>query len=201
MAASNDKSKNAYNKMADGYDFSPEGRFTRKFQNRLISNIIFRENQNILDVACGTGSLLTSLHKQKPINGFGIGIADQMIKNAAVNNPTMEFHVSGCETIPFQNETMDIITVCVAYHHFPDVAAFAKEAKRVLKTRGKIYIAEIYLPAILRIICNPFVPLSNSGDVKFYSPKEIIRNFKKLGFEKPEVKITGHIQIVSMQKL
>ena len=149
MAASNDKSKNAYNKMADGYDFSPEGRFTRKFQNRLISNIIFRENQNILDVACGTGSLLTSLHKQKPINGFGIDVADQMIKNAVVNNPTMEFHVSGCETIPFQKETMDIITVCAAYHHFPDVAAFAKEAKRVLKTRGKIYIAEIYLPAIL----------------------------------------------------
>jgi len=197
----NKKSKDAYNKMADGYDNSPEGKFTEKFKTLLLSAVTLRENYNVLDVACGNGSLLAAMRKNESINGFGVDIAEQMIKNAAVRNPGMVFHSSGCEAIPFENNSMDAITVCAAYHHFPDTDAFAKEAKRLLKQGGKIYIADIYLPPVLRIVCNPFVPLSSSGDVKFYSPDGIINNFKKHGFEKTDLKITGYIQVVTLQKI
>jgi ubiquinone/menaquinone biosynthesis C-methylase UbiE len=112
----------------------------------------------------------------------------------------MEFHASGCDAIPFQDKTMDIITVCAAYHHFPDVEKFSAEAKRLLKPNGMIYIAEIYLPAFWRIVLNPFVPLSKAGDVKFYSPKKIIKNFEKFGFVKTDIKIYESIQIVSIKK-
>ena len=195
----NDKSKAAYNQIADDYDSTFDGQFTRKFKNLLIANITLRENCNVLDVACGNGSFLAALNRLKPINGFGIDIADRMIKNAADSNPGMEFRVSGCEALPFQAETMDVITVCAAYHHFPDVAAFAREAKRVLRPKGQLYIADVYLPAVLRWIFNPFVPLSKAGDVRFYSPKKIAANFRRFGFEETDVKITGHIQLVSMK--
>ena len=148
----NKKSKDAYNKMADGYDNSPEGKFTEKFKTLLLSAVTLRENYNVLDVACGNGSLLAAMGKKESINGFGVDIAEQMIKNAAAKNPNMVFHSSGCEAIPFENNLMDVITVCAAYHHFPDTAAFAKEAKRLLKQGGKIYIADIYLPSVLRVI-------------------------------------------------
>ena len=36
--------------------------------------------------------------------------------------------------IPFDDGLFDLITVCAAYHHFPDVRAFAAEAFRLLKT-------------------------------------------------------------------
>jgi SAM-dependent methyltransferase len=93
---------------------------------------------------------------------------------------------------------MDIITVCAAYHHFPDTAAFAHESKRVLKLNGRVYIAEIYLPFPLRLFLNPFVPLSSEGDAKFYSPEMICRNFEQCGFKRESVKISGNVQIVSM---
>ena len=201
MSDFNNKSKTAYNKKADDYDNTRDGQFTQKFKRLLVENIVLTDYSNVLDVACGNGSLLSLLNKQKHINGYGVDISDQMIKNAAVKNPGMEFHVSGCESMPFGNEMMDLITVSAAYHHFPDVTAFAKESKRILKPKGKIYIAEIYLPSFWRLIFNPFVPLSKEGDVKFYSPNEIVNNFKQFGFEKVNVQIIDNIQIVSMKKL
>ena len=195
----NDKSKAAYNKIADDYDNSPEGRFTYKFKCLLMENVELEENINLLDIACGNGSLLTMLNKQKKLNGFGIDISDQMIENAIRNNPTMEFRVAGCEAIPFGDDTMDIITVCAAYHHFPDVKAFAREAKRLLKKEGLIYIAEIHMNALFRFICNPFVPLSKAGDVRFYSPIQISNNFCQLGFKKIDVTLSNGVQIISMQ--
>ena len=201
MADFNAKSKAAYNKKADNYDNTHDGKFTRKFKQLLVSEVALRENATVLDVACGIGSLLTALNNKTPINGFGIDIADRMIKNAAANNPNMEFSVSGCESIPFGECSMDVITVCAAYHHFPDTAGLAKEAMRVLRPSGTIYIADVYLPSLLRFFFNPFVPLSGAGDVKFYSPKEIAGNFEQYGFETVKTKIFGHVQIVVVQKL
>ena len=196
-----EKSRTAYNKKADGYTDSREGRFTGGFQRLLIPEMKLAENQNVLDVACGNGSLLAAMNRIKPINGFGIDISERMIENAASDNPKMEFHVAMCDSMPFGDGSIDVMTVCAAYHHFPDTAAFAKEAKRVLKQDGRIYIAEIYLSLLLRLIINPFVPLSKDGDVKFYSPKMICQNFECLGFRRESVRITGRVQIVALQKI
>jgi ubiquinone/menaquinone biosynthesis C-methylase UbiE len=200
MKMNNNKSIAAYNKIADYYDESADGRFTRRFKEILLSAIILNDGYNVLDVACGNGSLLASMRKMKQIKGYGIDVSDQMIKNAIIRNPDMEFHVAGCETIPFADESMNLITVCAAFHHFPDTGAFAKEAGRLLKPNGMLYIAEINLPAFIRLLINPFVPLSRAGDVKFYSPKEINSIFKQYGFEQTNILTDKHIQIISMVK-
>ena len=195
-----EKSRAAYNRKADGYDHSREGQFTRGFQRLLMAEMTWKAHQSVLDVACGNGSFLASMNRRKPIRGFGIDIAERMIELAAAGNPGMVFRVAGCEAIPFPDESMDIITVSAAYHHFPDTAAFASEARRVLKPKGMVYIAEIYLPAIIRFMVNPFVPLLKDGDVRFYSPGEIAGTLRWAGFEEAMVKISGQIQIVSMGK-
>ena len=200
MSNFNEKSRLSYNQKADNYDNSPEGRFTFKFRRFLLSSISVPANTNVLDVACSTGSFLSALNQKTPIKGFGIDISDRMVDNARALNPGMEFRVSGCELIPFDDNFMDIITVCAAYHHFPNPPAFAKEAKRVLKPGGSVYIADIYLPFIIRTLVNPFVPLSSAGDVKFYSPKEITQHFERFGFATKDIKISGYIQIISVQK-
>jgi len=200
MKNANEKSIAAYNRKAHKYESTPEGQFTRKFRELLLSKVILQENNNVLDVACGNSALLAAINKQIPINGFGIDIADQMIIGATAGNPDMEFYTAGCEDIPFADNSMDVITVSVAYHHFPDMTAFAKEAERVLKPKGQIFIADVYLPAVLRLILNPFVPLSKAGDIKFYSPKEIVKTLKYAGLEMSDVEIAGHIQLITMHK-
>ena len=201
MSDFNAKSKVAYDKIANDYDNSFDGKFTRKFKRLLVNSINLDESASVLDVACGNGSLLALLRKQKNINGFGVDLSDQMIRNAIASNPDMKFYVAGCEVMPIEDDSMDLVTVSAAYHHFPDVKAFAKEARRVLKANGKIFIAEIYLNPILRFLCNPFVPLSKAGDVKFYSPNQIVTTFSQFGFEKIDVMVSEGVQIVSMKKI
>lgn len=92
------------------------------------------------------------------------------------------------------------MTVCAAFHHFPNPQKFAEEAARVIKNGGDIYIAEVYLPAILRIICNPFVRFSKAGDVKFYSPNEIISIFENNGFVKNDIEFSGKVQLIKMKR-
>jgi ubiquinone/menaquinone biosynthesis C-methylase UbiE len=201
MSNFNERSRTAYNTKAAGYDSSREGQFTNNVHRLLLPMIQLQQNQRVLDVACGTGSFLAAMNTDKPIAGFGIDIAERMIEMASAKNPGMEFRVSGCESIPFPDSSMDIMTVCAAYHHFPDVAAFAREAGRVLKPDGMLYVADMFVPSLFRIVMNPFVPLLfKDGDVRFYSPQQIAANFKRYGFNEINSKTSGNIQIVTMQK-
>ena len=201
MADYSERSRSAYNEKADGYDNSREGQFTRRIHQSLLPLMDWQSDQSILDVACGTGSLLAAMNTRKQIRGFGIDISERMIELAKMRNPGMEFHVAGCEKLPYPDASMDAITVCAAYHHFSDVGAFAKEAWRVLKPGGVIYLADMYVPSLIKILVNPFVPLLfKGGDVRFYSPKEILRNFARHGFSEADVKTTGTLQIVTMRK-
>ena len=149
MANYSEKSRTAYNKKANGYDNSREGQFTNRIHQLLLPMIDWQPGQSVLDVACGTGSLLAAMNDRKQIRGFGIDISERMIEQAMARNPGMAFYISGCDRIPCPNDSMDIITVCAAYHHFPDVAAFAGESARLLKPGGLIYIVDIFVPSFL----------------------------------------------------
>lgn len=200
MKTFEDKSRESYNQKADNYDETPEGIFTLKFKKLLLEEMIVDTNSKILDVACGNATFLKMLSNNHSIKGYGIDISEKMIENAKKSCPDMIFEVSSCEHTSFDNEMFDIVTVCAAYHHFPDPKSFAKEMRRILKPKGVVYIADIYYPLIIRAILNPFVPLSKAGDVKFYSPKEIKRNFEECGFEIFKFKIDGHIQINAFRR-
>jgi len=201
MKTFKDKSRESYNRKADNYDKTFDGKFTVKFKELLLEEITAETNNNILDVACGNATFLKMLSNKYDIKGYGIDISEKMIENAKRRCPDMAFEISSCEHTPFDNQIFDMVTVCAAYHHFPDTKAFAKEVSRILKPKGLLYIAEVYYPFIIRAIFNPFVPLSKAGDVKFYSPKEIQSNFEKYGFEMVNFKREGHIQIIGFRRM
>ncbi len=194
------RSKRSYDKKAKNYDDTFDGKFTRKFKQILLETIIVKNGDTLLDVACGNGAFLKMLDEQKSFKGYGVDISDEMIKEAKKRNPSMDFYVGACETLPFENESVQIMTVCAAFHHFPDVKAFAKEAHRVLMKDGVLYIAELYMPAVLRVICNPFFKFSPAGDVKCYSDKEIADLFKMNNFKVDKIMINGMTQLVILRK-
>jgi len=193
-----EKNIKAYNEKADNYDNTHDGKFTEKFKKLLLESISVSDGDSVLDVGCGNGTLLSRIATQKSIQGFGTDISSQMVKNAASRYPNLEFAVSDCEKIPFGDNSMNVITVCAAYHHFPKVDAFAVEATRLLTNGGSLYIAEIYLPPVIRHIANIFLPFSRDGDVKFYSPNEIAYTFREFNLVRTTIK--GHIQIIHLQK-
>ena len=129
------RSKNSYDKKAEHYDSTFDGKFTVKFKNVMCETVCINSDNTVVDIACGNGRLLNMLAKKHNFYGYGVDISDKMIEQAKKLNKNMEFYVAGCEELPFENEKVDVMTVCAAYHHFPNVEKFAEEAKRVITER------------------------------------------------------------------
>lgn len=190
----------SYDKKADHYDLTYDGKFTVKFKQLLCERAEIDANATVLDVGCENGRLLQNLATKHAFKGFGVDISEKMIAYAKRNNPDMEFFVAKCDELPFENEAIGVMTVCAAFHHFPNAEAFANEAARVIKDGGTLYIADVYLCAFLRKIVNPFIKFSSAGDVKIYAPKEIARLFQARGFALIDQKIDGRIQLLVLKK-
>ena len=188
MNKKTEESRIAYNKIASEYDASREGQYTRFHIMELSNTIDLHEGNVVLDVACGNGTLLRELSKKAKIQANGIDISENMILAAKMRYSDMNFEVKPCYPLEWSNESINIITICCAFHHFDNPQGFVNECKRVLKKNGEVYIAEPNFGAIMRFLANKFwVSISKSGDVKIYSKKELEAIFYNYGFKSVQV--------------
>ncbi|WP_369283098.1 class I SAM-dependent methyltransferase [Oscillibacter sp. GMB15532] len=201
MGKRTERSKKTYNQMAAGYDTSLEGYYTKPHKAELIKQVSIRDGDSVLDVACGNGTLLGTLSKKASIHGFGVDLSEKMIAAARERYPDCTFTVSACVPLPFENESMDVITVSCAFHHFEDPHAFASECMRVLKKNGMIYMAEPFFTPVIRWLANTVVfPFSKSGDVKVYSERELRGIFETAGFRDIRTYTKGTVLFFSAKK-
>lgn len=188
MNKKTEESRIAYNKMASEYDTSREGVYTRFHIKELLNTIHLNDGDIVLDVACGNGTLLQELSKKAKIQANGLDVSENMIHVAKMRYPNMNFTVQPCYPLEWGDESIDVITVCCAFHHFDNPQGFVDECKRVLKKNGAVYIADPYFGAFLRFFANQFwFPVSKSGDVRVYSPKELAAFFDHSGLKAVQV--------------
>ena len=201
MGKKTEQSQKVYNEMAWEYDSAPEGRYTRPHKEEIIKKAALRDGDNILDVACGNGYLLGELSKKARVNAFGVDISENMIAYARERYPACTFVTSPCTPLGFENESMDVITVSCAFHHFETPQVFANECMRVLKKNGKVLIAEPSFSPVVRWLANTVVfPFSKTGDVRVYSQKELQLFFESAGFTDIESYTTGTVLFFSARK-
>jgi len=196
-----EQSKKVYNEMAWKYESAPEGNYTRPHKEEIIKKIVLRDGDKILDVACGNGYLLGELSKKARVSAFGVDISENMVAAARERYPACTFAVGSCIPLRFADESMDVITVSCAFHHFETPQAFANECMRELKKNGKVLIAEPFFSPVVRWLANTVVfPFSKTGDVKVYSQKELQLFFESAGFTDTESYTTGTVLFFSARK-
>ena len=174
------------------------GKMSDRFYRLLLGQVKLFPNANVLDVGCGTGTVLRRMADACEINGYGIDAEKNMVSEAKRKCPDMNIQFSRCENTPFQNQYFDVITSCMAYHHFADRTGFAKEAARILKPGGRLYIADPNFPFVIRKLMNGFFRLIRVAGA-FYKPDEIYRDFAEYGFVPDGFVKSGYAQVVKLK--
>jgi len=129
-----------FNKRAAEFDEGIEGRASQRFYNLLLREVELRPQATVLDVGCGTGALLNRFAATCDIEGFGIDIAEEMLKVAREKCPQMVFHVARCDDMPFGDQGIDVINACMAIPPFRQQGRLRLGGSACAKTwRNAIY--------------------------------------------------------------
>ncbi len=179
-----DDSRKTFDKVAIKYENSCFGRQARKLYDKVAIKIEHFKHGFILDLGCGNGNLLEKLKKYKS-KLYGADISSEMIKYARERlGNYAELIIADSESLPWQDNSFDIIVCTLSFHHYPNPGKSLNEMKRVLRKNGHIIIAEAWLPALFRDIANLFMNtrLNKTGDVRVYSLYEWLKMLRSAGF-------------------
>ncbi len=112
-----------------------------------------RRGQNqlsLLDVGCGTGTLLLHcLHLAPNITKVtGLDMSEDMINIARqklspyMTDHNIDLHNGDAEHLPFADNRFDVVTCCNSFHHYPDKLTALREMRRVLRPGGHIIVID-----------------------------------------------------------
>lgn len=96
-----------------------------------------------VDVGCSTGFVISKIAKEPVKKIIGIDPSKESIESARLNNPNVQFFISGADMLPIEDGSADVVTMFDVIEHVPkntEREVFA-EVKRVLKKNGKLLIS------------------------------------------------------------
>jgi ubiquinone/menaquinone biosynthesis C-methylase UbiE len=97
----------------------------------------------VLDIGCGTGRLLAAARAQWPEAKFaGVDPAPQMIAAAQRRNPQADFKVAMAESLPIDDQSVDLVLSSLSFHHWADQKKALVEIVRVLRPEGRFCLAD-----------------------------------------------------------
>ena len=96
-----------------------------------------RDHAKILDLCCGTGDI-TNLLQKKYHEALitGVDFSEEMLKIARKKNKKLKFEEADCASLPFPDNSFDLITIGFGLRNTPDYDKVLSEINRVLKPNG-----------------------------------------------------------------
>jgi SAM-dependent methyltransferase len=106
----------------------------------------FNEEINALDVGCGHGLIHPYLleKNENRLRLSGVDVASTVIDIAAANNPEVDYKSYDGVSLPYEDNTFDVVFAICVMHHVPPLQwnQFIEEMKRVVKINGLLIIFE-----------------------------------------------------------
>ncbi|MBA2737525.1 MAG: class I SAM-dependent methyltransferase [Pyrinomonadaceae bacterium] len=131
------------------------------------------QNPKILDVGCGTGANLEMLANFGAAEG--VDVSDDALEFCKLKG--LKAHKGLAESLPFADESFDVVTALDVVEHLDDDVAGLKEMHRVLKSSGKTLI---FVPAFMWLWG---VQDDVSNHRIRYTKRQIIERLQSAGFE------------------
>lgn len=142
------------NDVAKAYDakYTAEGfRNGTSYYTWVLKTLAPQAGGRLLDIACGLGDFLLYA-SQKPLDCYGIDLSVVAVTAARARVPKAKIDEGNAESLAFDDETFDYVTILGSLEHLLDPGKGLLEIRRVLKWDGKALIIvpnAYYLPDII----------------------------------------------------
>lgn len=113
-----------------------------------------KKGMTVLDMGCGSGTFITDVARELGKSGLvcGLDIEIKMLTQVInkLNKPenkdikNVEVVQANAYSLPFSDESFDIIYMVAVFQEIPDKERALKEILRVLKQNGKLSISEFW---------------------------------------------------------
>jgi len=146
----------------------------------ILDEIRGQDFEDLLDVGCGTGPMISLLAKEYPDKHYvGVDLTPKMIEVAKAKNlANTEWIVGDAENLPIGDACYDIVINSQSYHHYPNPQAFMNEVMRVLRPGGLFVMRDNTTDnkALAWAVNHIELPLANvfgKGDVRMSTLDEV----------------------------
>lgn len=154
MDINKEKVMKNFNLQAKDYDNSKASQFVRQCYPYVLNALVPIQFNNILDVGCGTGTVLNMILDEKPqVKAYGLDLSEAMLEVARARLPKRVELVWGeAEALPYDNKTFDIVLMVESLNYSTDPGQAINEGYRVLKPGGKIIICDKMVSGIFKFL-------------------------------------------------
>ncbi len=164
----------------------------------VLAEVISKPFEDLLDAGCGTGAMLGMFKKDYPDKNYtGIDLSEKMIETARKKGlEEVRFVAGDCENLPFPDNSFDVVTCSMSFHHYPNPEKFFMSLWRVLRPGGRLVLRDMASSSglVMWFINHIEIPTVNivlkKGDVHCYTKADIIKlcNTSSLKLERYEVR-------------
>lgn len=106
---------------------------------RLASRLDVSSGETVLDVACGVGQWLWACDRRGALP-YGVDLSEKAIDVCRSVMPHGKFHVQAAESLPFEDDSFDLVSCLGSLEHFVDPASALREMRRVAKPDARVLL-------------------------------------------------------------
>ena len=202
-----------WDKLAEKYAKQPVGN-PGSFEKKIaITQALMASDHTVLDVGCGTGSLVLRL-AETGADVHGLDFSPEMIrianeKTAAAQTSNATFHVGAFDTsfTAFGPDSLDGLCAYSILHLVPDIQAALAHAFTLVKPGGYFVSSTVCLGGPAKLLYMPLISImrlfGKAPAVGMHSKQQVIAEIQRAGFvdvETPDVDADGNILFAVARK-
>ncbi|HXD29746.1 MAG TPA: methyltransferase domain-containing protein [Pyrinomonadaceae bacterium] len=152
----------------------------------IISSVLENKPASILDLGCGTGRFSEALAAYFDAEVIGLDPSSKMLAQAEAKriDSRVRYESGRGEAISLPDESVDLVFISMAFHHFEDSAQTARECFRVLHEQGTVFLRAGTCENIPLYPYVDFFPATRTILAKDLFSGEFMKDvFEKAGFQ------------------
>jgi ubiquinone/menaquinone biosynthesis C-methylase UbiE len=101
------------------------------------------KDKSVLDAACGVGygSHMLALAGAASVTGIDVSADTIALAHKHFSHPKLEFQQADCLSLPFADQSFDLVVSLETIEHLPDPPRFLNEISRVLRPGGELVLS------------------------------------------------------------